>query len=131
MLGQSGAVAMTKHAHFRLLAIQPCLRLRRHPPSFIQHMTKGNPQSPPDQEASAGKPARFVVIHIAGDRRDRRKSAQASNHLFVADITGVQNFLDPAKMRLDRRIVEAMGIGDHSDPKRAALGQRLAAPADA
>ncbi len=131
MLGQRGAVAMAEHAHFRLLAIQPGLCLRRHLPSFVQHMTEGNPQSTPEQEASAGKPARFVVVHIAGDRRDRRKSAQASNHLFVADIAGMQDFLDPAKMRLDRGIVEPMGIGDHSDPKCTALGQRLAAPADA
>jgi hypothetical protein len=122
---------MAEHANFRLLAIQPGHRLRRHLPSFIQHMTEGNPHSAPKQEASAGKPARFVAIHIAGDRRDRRKSTQASNHLFVADIAGMQDFLDPAKMRLDRRIVDPMGVGDHSDPKRTELGQRLAAPADA
>ena len=72
MLGECWSVAMAEHADFRLLAIQPGLRFRRHLPSFIQHMTERNSQSAPSQEASSGKPARFVVIHIAGDRRDRR-----------------------------------------------------------
>jgi hypothetical protein len=65
MLGQRGAMAMAEHADVWLVSVQPGLRLGRQLPFFIEHMTKRNLQSAALKEASAGKTARFILVHIA------------------------------------------------------------------
>ena len=122
---------MAENANVRLLTIQPGLRVRGHLPSFIQDMTERDRQTGPLKEAPPWKAARFKVIDIAGHRRHWGESTEPPNHPVIADIAGMQDFLNSSKMALDRRVVDPMGIGDHSDSKRPTLGQRLAAPADA
>jgi len=122
---------MAEYADVRPRSVQPSFRLGGHLAFFIQHMTQRNLHSVTLKEAPAGKAARFVMIHVARDRRDRCNATQASNHRVLADVAGMEDFRDSNEMSLDGRIVETVRICDHSNPDRSALGQCLPAAFDA
>lgn len=131
MPGQRWTVTMPEDTDSGPFTIQPGSRLRGDLSIFIQHMTKRDLEAATLEDQPAGKPAGFIVVHIAGHGRDRRQSLQASNHFFAADIAGMQNLLDPDKMALDGGIVQPMRIGNDSNAEGAAPGQPgAAAPAE-
>jgi hypothetical protein len=127
MPADHGAMTVAEDADVRLFAVQPGLRLRGHLPFVIQDMTECDFQARASKEAPPRKPAGFIVVHIAGDRRDRRKSLQTADHILAADIPCVQNFLRRDKIPRDGRIVQSVRIGDHADLHALAPDQCTAA----
>ena len=131
MTSNRGGVTMAKQADVRLLVFQPGRRLRCHLPFFIQHMAEGDLQPASSKNSPPGEPAGFILVHIAGYRRHRRKALQTLNHVLVANVAGMEDFLYRGKIPLEGWIVETMRIRDHPDPQCPTFHQRLAgAPAD-
>ena len=89
MPGQRWTVTMPEDTDSGPFTIQPGSRLRGDLSIFIQHMTKRDLEAATLENQPAGKPAGFIVVHIAGHGRYRRQSLQASNHFFAADIAGM------------------------------------------
>lgn len=56
--------------------------------------------------------ALFIPFAIAGDSRYRRKFLKLCNIGSLVDITGVDNMIHLTKILHDRRIEEAMGVGE-------------------
>ena len=129
MSGQRWAVAVAEYTDLGLFAIKPGLRFWCHFAFFIEHMAERDPETSASKDQAPRKTARFILVDVTGDRRDRCKASQAPNHISSADVAGMENFLHRGKMPLHGWIVEAMRIGDDPDSKRPARCQRPAAPA--
>jgi hypothetical protein len=80
-------------------------------------MAQGDLEPTSPKNAPPGEPAGFILVHIAGYRRHWRKALQTPDHVFVADIACMKNFLHRDKMPLDGWIVEPMRIRNHPDLK--------------
>lgn len=117
MAANRGAVTMAKEADVGLLVFQPGRRLGCHLPFFIQHMAESDLEPTPSKNAPPGEPAGFILVHVAGYCRHRRKALQTPDYIFVADVACMKDFLHRDKMSLDGWIVEPMRIRDHPDLK--------------
>jgi hypothetical protein len=122
---------MSEDTNVGPFTIQPHSRLRGDLSIYIEDMAERDLEAATLKDQPAGKSAGLIVVHIAGHGGDRRKSLQAPNHFFAANIAGMQNLLDPDKMALDGGIVQTMRIGNDSNAERPAPDQPgAAAPAE-
>src|SRR5206468_11503187 len=93
-----------------------------HAASFIQYyVAQRYLASTSAHDDSSGESAVLVVIHIAGNNRDRSESLQALNDISVSNIACMKDFSHACKMLFDSRIIEPVRIGNHPDTKHPTL----------
>jgi hypothetical protein len=65
------------------------------------------------------KSAPFEPVDIARDTRDRSDGLKLLDDRSLADVTSVEYMIDAPKTSYNRRIEQAMGIGNDADTDRA------------
>jgi hypothetical protein len=112
---------MTKDTEVWLFFLKERSAVFRQLPACIQNMTNSDAAAGQFDHGLGRKSALFIIVNVAGDGGDRSDLLQLFDHGLIANVSGVENVIDPFKMSSNRRIEYAMGIGDHSDSHDAPL----------
>ena len=110
---------MTKDADVRLFPIQKGSPVFCELPACIHNMTDGDAEAGQLDHGLWWKSTLFEPIDIARDGRHRSNDLKLLDNGSFANITGVKNVIDALEVSHDRRIEQAMGIGNDSDANRA------------
>jgi len=108
-------VRVTENIDVGLCAIQKGSPISRELSAFIQNMTNGYTEACQFDHNLRRIYALFTVINVAGNSGDRRDLLQLLDDGPLANVSGVEYMIDRSEVPQDRRVEQAVGIGDHTD----------------
>jgi len=88
-------------------------------PAFIHDVTDGDAEAGQFDDRLWWKSTLLKPIDIAGDGRHGSKKLKLLDDESCADITGMNNVIDASEVSYDRRIKQAVGVGNNADANRA------------
>jgi hypothetical protein len=112
---------VTEDADIGVFTFKKCASFFRHLPAFEENMADSDAVSCQFDHDLGRKSTLLVAVHVAGNGGDRGNLLQLFDHGAIANVSGVENVIDAFEMSSHRRIEEAMGIGNYTDPNGFSL----------
>ena len=124
-------MGMAKHTDIRLFAHKKGSSILRELPAFVQDMTDGDAEACQIDHRLGRKPTLFIIIvDVARDGGNWCDPFQLFDHGPIANVSGVENVIDACKMSSNRRIEQAMGVGNDPNPNGSPLAHGAATGCD-
>ena len=118
---------MAKDADVRLFALKKRSPVLRELSAFVQNMTDGDAEARQFDHRLCWEPTLFIIIvDVARDSGDWCDLFQLFDHGPVANVPGMENVINTCKMSSNRRIEQAMGVGNDPNPNGSPLAHGAA-----